>query len=453
MGVRRVAAALGLGVAMTAAAGSVADAQQGAMDRILELVGEARRSPCFLAPSRPPLGQAVGAELVAAASAGDGAAMQRVAEAYLADPARPRQALDWLERAALAGATSAAADAGSLHMAGRGTAQDEDAGAAWWRFGATRGDLRSMACLSAAHLLGRGVPQDLAEAARWAMLREARAPGRSLLRPAAADFERTLPVTTLAEARRLLAEIPEPAPPPPGVARAEGVSPDPIRLPGGALRVEQARPAPARPAGTEARVAGAVVVGQPGLILTSAQAVEGCAAMSVQAGLAQLGGVELHAIHRELDLALLTVAGLARAPLPVRAEVRPGEDILLPGRDPGHDEPLAMPGQVAAAGGPGPLQLSAPPGAAQGGAPVLDRRGHVVGIVVAPARGARPEAKIAVPPALVARFLDDHGVPRGEPRPDRAGHDLAQEAMRSVVELVCYRPLRAPQPAAGRASR
>jgi len=202
------------GVGLVLATAAPALAQGSAIDRVVELVAEARRSPCFQPPTRPAQMQNPPMEMVVAATEGDGRAMLRVAEGYLADPGRPRQALQWLERAALAGAIPAAADAGSLHAAGRGTAQDEPLAVAWWRYGATRGDLRAMACLSAAYLLGRGVPQDLAEAARWALIREARAPGRLLLRPAATDFERTLPPQTLARARALARESLDPAPPP-----------------------------------------------------------------------------------------------------------------------------------------------------------------------------------------------------------------------------------------------
>jgi hypothetical protein len=211
-------------------------AQGSAIDRVVELVGEARRSPCFQPPSRAPLAQPVPMELAVAAAQGDGPAMQRIGEGYLSDPARARQALEWLERAALAGALSAAADVGSFYASGRGTMQDEALAVGWWRYGASRGELRAMACLSAAHLLGRGVPQDLAEAARWAMLREMRAPGRLLLRPAAADFDRTLPPQTLAAARRLAREPLEPAPPP-GAAPL----PSPGGLPMAGARTAQGR--------------------------------------------------------------------------------------------------------------------------------------------------------------------------------------------------------------------
>ena len=226
-----------LGVIGITLGGMVAPAfaQSGGIDRIVDLVAEARRSPCFLAPTRPPQPHGVAAGSALAATQGDGLAMHQVVESLLVDPSRSRQALDWLERAAIAGVLSAAADAGSLHAAGRGTVQDEDVAALWWRYGATRGDLRSMACLSAAYLLGRGVPQDLAEAARWALLRETRAPGRLLLRPGAADFDRTLPPQTLATARRLAREPIEPAPPPDQAARRM------VPLPADGARTAQAR--------------------------------------------------------------------------------------------------------------------------------------------------------------------------------------------------------------------
>ena len=158
---RRVAAGRGLLAAVLLGLGlpGGAWAQARGTDRVLDLVAEARRSPCFTAPSRPPAAQVPGAEVTLAAEGGDAAAMQRLAEAWLAEPTRTRQALGWLERAALAGAPGAAAEAGSLHAAGRGTPQDALKAAQWWLFGATRGDTRAMACLSAAYLLGRGRAQ------------------------------------------------------------------------------------------------------------------------------------------------------------------------------------------------------------------------------------------------------------------------------------------------------
>jgi hypothetical protein len=206
------------GLGLVLAFGPPAQAQRdraSTTDRVVALVEEASSSPCFQAPSRPPTGASLPASAVAAAIQGDAAAMLRVAEAYLAEPARGGQALPWLERAALSGLIPAAAEAGSMHAAGHGTAQDDAMAAAWWSYGATRGDTRAMACLSAAYLLGRGVPQDTAEAARWAVLREARGGGsRGLLRPALAEFERALPGHALANARREAREMPGPAPPP-----------------------------------------------------------------------------------------------------------------------------------------------------------------------------------------------------------------------------------------------
>lgn len=457
------------------AADQQANAQGAGADRIVGLVAEARRSACFLAPTRPPQAQPVGAAVAVQAAQGDGAAMQRIGEAFLADPSRPRQALDWLERAALAGAISAAADAGSFYAAGRGTVQDEDTAALWWRFGATRGDLRSMACLSAALLLGRGVNQDLAQAARWALLREARAPGRLLLQPNAADFERALPPTTLAEARRLAREAALPSPPPPSLARWE--SPADI-LPGPPPLPQAASPAgplsqvqmPPRLVGDVVETSGsAVVVGQAGILLTSAHVVDGCTALTIHAGFARLGGVELRASHEELDLAILAVPGLSRPPLPVRADVRVGEEIILlgyPGRGLGQDDPTVTVGHVSAMGllrQTPSLQFTAPLGAGNSGGPLLDRRGQLVGIARATAiqvqqlveRGVAPQnVNYAVAPQTVARFLDDHGISRGQAQGERSVPDIASDAMRSVVQVICHRPRRAaPAPNLTRVGR
>lgn len=431
-----VLAAVLLGFGVLGPAGP-ARAQPRGEDRVLDLVAEARRSSCFTAPSRPPAAQPPAAELRLAAEGGDAAAMQRLAEAWLAEPTRSRQALGWLERAALGGAPGAAAEAGSLHAAGRGTPQDPALATRWWLYGATRGDTRAMACLSAAYLLGRGVPQDLAEAARWAMLREARAPGRSMLRPAAADFERALPSATLAEARRLARETPPPSPAPggslPPAGEAPGAWPDTLR---------EAR-LPDRPEGAvESASAGAVVVGAAGLLVTTASAVADCAAIEVHAGLAQLGGAVLHGANRELDLALLSVPGLARPPLPLRIDPRPEEEVLVLGfraapagrARPAGAPPETLPARLAAAaGGPETLPIAPLPGATGllPGAAVLDRRGALVGLV--PGRvGAQARA---LPGALIARFLEDVGLPRAA-----APGAPAAEPARSVVEVVCHRP-------------
>ena len=452
--------------------GEHALAQGAGADRVGALVAEARRSACFLAPTRPPQSQPVGVEVAVSAAQGDGAAMQRIAEAFMADPARPRQALDWLERAAIAGAVSAAADAGSFYASGRGTVQDEDTAALWWRFGATRGDLRSMACLSAAFLLGRGVNQDLAQAAQWALLREARAPGRLLLRPNAADFERALPPTTLAEARRLAREGAVPSPPPPSQARWESpadVLPSLPSLPQRPQTLAQAGPMsqvqlPPRIVGDAVETSGsAVVVGQPGILLTSAHVVDGCIALTIHAGFARLGGVEVRALHQELDLAILAVPGLSRPPLPVRAEVRVGEEVILlgyPGRGLGQEDPTVTVGHVSALGllrQTPSMQFTAPLGVGNSGGPLLDRRGQLVGIARATAiqvqqlveRGVAPQnVNYAVAPQTVARFLADHAISLGQAQGERSVPDIAGDAMRSVVEVICHRARRAaPAPA------
>ena len=71
---------------------------------MLTLVQDARNSSCLLAPSRPPQAEALPGAIAIAAAQGEPAAMYRVAETYMAEPASShvaRQTLLWLERAAL----------------------------------------------------------------------------------------------------------------------------------------------------------------------------------------------------------------------------------------------------------------------------------------------------------------------------------------------------------------
>lgn len=443
-------------------------------ERVLALVQQARGSACLIGPVRPMPGWPLPSAVAAAAANGDAAAMHRVAEAYLAEPATQsgaRQALHWLERAALAGHPAASADAGSAHAAGRGTAADDGRAATWWMFGATRGDPRSMACLSVAYLLGRGVPADPVEAARWALLREAQTGGRTLLRPNAAEFERALPAAEFLEARRRAAMPPGPAPAPDAAAAVPSQAGTPRRAADSLLAapslmepaaawaslpvtMPQLPPAP-RP-DTALFSGTGVVVARPGVVLTNEHVVAGCTGIEVQAGLARLGGVEVRAVNGAVDLALLAVPGLDRRPLPAAPAIRLGSEVVVlgfPGRGVESDRATATFGNVSAIGARShePLiQFTAPVQAGNMGGPLLDRRGQIAGVAVLPHNmlreiqaGQNPSQNVnfAIAPGTVARFLEDHGIRQtGEPRPEADLADLVEEAERSVVRIFCHRP-------------
>ncbi len=457
-----------------------------ATTRVLTLVEDARDSVCFLAPVRPPgqtPGQTPGSPVAAAALRGEPAAMLRMAEGFLAEPGADaaRQGLAWLERAAAGGIPSAAGKAGQAHAAGRGTPPDPDRAAAWWRYGASLGDTRSMACLSATHLLGRGVPANPVEAARWAVLRDARNGGRSLLRPTSVEFEQALPASEMLAARRLATEptavaaAPEPSS---SHAAAAPVAAWPMPVPasptqpqlgpvaiwpamwGGGTPVSLPRPPPVAKQGDPILTGTGLVVAAPGVVLTAMHVVQGCTELEVQAGLARFGGAEIRAMNTRLDLALLVVPGLDRTALAVGTGTRLGAEVALlgfPGQGILSSRPTVTTGNVSVIGVAALaefMQFTAPTQGGNSGGPLLDRQGMVVGIVVASrnaigdlvaGRNLPQNVNFAVAPALVSNFLADHGVRTAqEPLASGDWPTIAEAVERSIVRVVCHRTRRSP---------
>lgn len=473
-------------LALALIAGSVAAiaswaamAQRADTERAFVLVEQARASTCFLAPSRPGPQSPPNMAIIAAAAEGDGAAMHLVAGALIAERSDPRTALRWLEQAATAGAASAAADAGAMYAAGRGITQNNEVAVQWWRFGAAHGDRRSMACLSAALLIGRGVGQDTVAAARWAVVREAGGGGPSLLTPTLADFERALPTATMDEARRLArtgaAVQADAQPPAPPASRGSAITAPVPMLPGLARSAVTLIQAPALPAANMAMTFGSgVVVGLPDVVITSNHVVDGCQSIEVHAGMARFAGVVRRGGLDVPDIALLTVPGLNRTPIPFATSVRPGTQVMLMGfprtnLDPGR--PSVAVGHVSGFGSGEAewiMQFTAPTAGGNSGGPIIDRRGQVVGLAFAitDARhelrlGQNPaqNANFAVRPEQVARFLNDHSVLAAPASPaERDLSDVAESVERSVVKVVCMRPASppptlAPTPASIRAAR
>lgn len=434
-------------------------------DRLLALMQAARGSSCFLAPSRAPTSEALPSAIVGAAYQGDGPAMYRLAETYLGDQVgggAGRQALPWLERSAVAGYAAAAADLGRIHAAGRGVAVDQKRAFAWWMFGATRGDPRSMACVSASYILGLGTPIDAVEAARWAILRDAASPGQQLTGPDTAALERALPAAEMLAARRRAAELPDPTPPP----GAEGAIPrgetggdaPPIQNNPAAWQsglVALPRMPPPIPPGHSGMSGTGIVVAAPGVVLTAAHVVRGCGVLVVRAGTAELGGGEVIAVNGQLDLALLSVPGLVRQPIPVGSTTRLGAEVLVlgyPGGGVQSDRLTATLGNVSAIGSgrwADTIQFTAPVQPGNSGGPLMDRQGRLVGIAVARndvqkelEAGLKPTQNVnyAAGPATVYRFLTDHALALNlTPAPVSDVATLVEQVERSVVRVVCFR--------------
>ena len=191
------------------------------------------------------------------------------------------------------------------------------------------------------------------------------------------------------------------------IAVANSFVPFPEPAPGAGPSVEVARPPPTPAnASPAARATGLAV--SPGLVLTSAAALEGCRMPRVGGGPARPGARDVGGA-----LLLLGIDGASgvRAAIPA---IRTGP--------PGPDESVAVLGADAtgaslAPGMTGPGGLTAPLQPGGGGAPVLDRSGRLVGLVARmPASpglvsGVLPPARYAlVPGGSVSAFLAANGI-------------------------------------------
>lgn len=420
-------------------------------------------SPCFRLPHRP---ASLRAEPPQGGERPEGLAAYRRAEFHLAAPAgieQRRLAQRHLEQALRAGELGAALELGALRYASDGDAQGAFEA---WLFAASRGDARSMSCVATALLLGRGVAADPTEAVRWLVLRDERTRGRGVLGPSLREVAMHLPASMVNEGRSRARRGVEPMPEPPALllpVRQEA-PPPPAWLSGASL---PPRP-PAPPENAQVTVGTGFVAAPGGLVITAEHVVQGCAEIEVVAGLARLGGVRVLARHEGVDLALLAVPGLERAPLPVARQVRLGEEVVAlgyPGRGIPSERPTATLGNVSAEGSGAAgwvIQYTAPTQPGKSGGPLLDRRGQVVGVVFA-VRDTRREllaglvqsqnVNFAVAAGTLHAFLTDHGITPAARAdgPVREIGDLVAQHERSVVQVNCH--VARPAAAAARATR
>ncbi|UPG71650.1 trypsin-like peptidase domain-containing protein [Roseomonas gilardii subsp. gilardii] len=466
-------------------------AEAAAPDRLGNLTADALASGCHRPPSRlvarPRVAEAT---LRQQARDRDPEAMYSLAQILLEsrdEDETAAEALYYLEQAALAGHLHAAAEAGSAHASGYGTERDEARAVAWWRYGASRGQLRAQGCLMVAALLGRGMEADPVEAARWAILRESQHRGPFVIQPGLAAFERQLSPESFTRARQWAARPVEVAPVPslmPKPARSR-----PAKLAAGEEfapdigREESALPS--RPAYRYAvaqtaaedriRKTGSGFAVAPHLIVTNWHVVNGCRQVSVQAGLAELAGAKLRGRNEELDLALVDVPGLNRPSLAIATDVRPGTPVAamgFPGMNVKTREPTVTGGNVSAIGvgeNDGWIQYTSPTQPGNSGGALLDMSGRVVGMPVGQAdailsllrNGTLPQnVNLAIAPRLLRRFLRDYDLPLTEASAfaDAASQprnlaDLMEETGRSVVRVLCYGdPPKAPRSRTARAA-
>jgi S1-C subfamily serine protease len=199
------------------------------------------------------------------------------------------------------------------------------------------------------------------------------------------------------------------------------------------------------------------VVDTAGHALTSAHAIEGCGALTVQG--AESGRAEIQARDSDLDLALLQLdgGGVSPAPLGAAAPVRLGAEVVVFGY------PLqgvlayganVTDGIVSGLAGPGNdarlFQHTAPVQPGNSGSPLLDRSGAVVGVVVSKLNSWQMARRLGDLPQninfglraqAVRDFLAGHGIAsngaRGGVRLSIA--EIAERAGRFTLLLECWR--------------
>ncbi|HYZ32875.1 MAG TPA: trypsin-like peptidase domain-containing protein, partial [Crenalkalicoccus sp.] len=238
----------------------------------------------------------------------------------------------------------------------------------------------------------------------------------------------------------------------------------------GAAPDAAAAPAPAGPrnAGIPARpdprargASGTGFVVATDRMLTNRHVIDGCNRVLVRVPDGRvLAAVPPARVDAEADLALLTVPGDPGPPLVFRAgpAVRRGEGVVTYGFPLAgilSSGPSLTTGEVSALAGlgdnPRQFQISAPVQPGNSGGPLLDREGHVVGVVVSKLNAGRVAERVgdipqnvnfAVKGEAAAGFLRRAGLtPRLAPSegPERPVAEVGEAAHPSTVFIRCER--------------
>lgn len=224
---------------------------------------------------------------------------------------------------------------------------------------------------------------------------------------------------------------------------------------------QQAQPGqrPPRTGGGHEVSSGTGFVVAPRQIMTNQHVAEGCTAMRARLANGQEIPATVIAADRQRDLALLRTDGDPGPVLPFRrpAEVRRGEAVVTYGFPLAgllSSGPTLTTGDVSALAGlgdnPRHLQISAPVQQGNSGGPLLDLRGHVVGVIVsklnaqriAQATGDIPQnVNFAVKHTEAVDFMREHGVHPvlEDGGPTRSPAEIGELAHASTVFLRCLR--------------
>ena len=250
-------------------------------------------------------------------------------------------------------------------------------------------------------------------------------------------------------ANRVIAMAPGAAPP----ARAPDGKPAPAPAVSAAPG-QGARPNPQARAST-----GTGFVVAPAAVLTNQHVIEGCRRILVRTAEGRMLAGEVRAADIRRDLALVRVAGDPGPVLPFRANtVRRGESVVTYGFPLAgllSSGPTLTTGEVSALAGlndnPTQFQISAPVQQGNSGGPLLDRQGHVIGVIVSKLNAARiaqrtgdipQNVNFAVKGTEAVDFLRRNGVTpelRTSPDAERSAAEVGERAHPSTVFIRCER--------------
>jgi len=373
-----------------------------------------------------------------AANQGDAVAQNQLGHMYIIGHGVPQnytEAMKWFRLSASRGNAEAQTHLGAMYHLGQGVPQNDAEAAKWFRLAADQGNADAQWLLGIMYYTGHGTREDYVQAHMWFNLSAAQ--GFENARKSLDSLEELMTPAQIAEAQRLAREWR------PKTANAS------------ASQTAPRSPTPEKPE-SDATAGTAFFVSEEGTALTNSHVVERCRQIRVHSG-AQNGTARVVARDGENDLALVATDLHPTSTANWRLSIKQGEDIIVFGF------PLAgvlatsgnvTVGNVTALAGLGNdsrfLQISAPVQPGNSGGPLLDRRGNVVGIVVAQldalkiasTSGDIPQnINFAIKASVAEAFLDAQGVahPEGANIPALSTPDLAERAKALTMQVVCAR--------------
>src|SRR3989344_196759 len=356
-------------------------------------------------------------------------------------PKNAAKAIEWYQKAAAQGYTPAQYELGRMYANGKGVPKDAVKAMEWFQKAAAQGNVKAQAFLGAIYAKGEGVPKDWVLAYAWFNLAAAQGDeGAKKLRD---SITFTLSSAQRAEAERLSTNWK-----PGQVLQREGES---VSGSGNA----------ASGGGTLAKkgTGTAFVVSMEGHAVTNHHVVAGCKELRIQ-GRSEL--IQMITRDAVSDLALLKMPGETRAATvltPDLASLRQGQDIVVFGFP--LDSLLSSggnitPGVVSAISGLGnnsnQIQITAPIQPGSSGSPVMDKKGHVVGVVsmklsdlaMAKYTGSLPQnVNFAINGQTLKGFLDSNNVPYKTGGSlfawEKSLADLGDEARKWTTVVECWK--------------